>query len=72
MPDLFKKRNVQTKVVEFLVLKLFSKESIFSLLEILFKDMTSDHKIFDNAYKLCQKKNDADNEDLDNNINIKN
>jgi hypothetical protein len=41
-------------------LKLFSKESIFSLLEILFKDMTSDHRIFDKALKLCKKDEDND------------
>jgi hypothetical protein len=30
-----------------MVLKLFSKQSIFSLIDILFKDMNEDYKIFD-------------------------
>ena len=41
------KRTIQDKIVEFMVLKLFSKQSIFSLIDILFKDMNEDYKIFD-------------------------
>ena len=41
------KRTIQEKIVEFMVLKLFSKQSIFSLIDILFKDMNEDYKIFD-------------------------
>ena len=44
MPDLRKKRTVQNKVVEYLVMKLFSKQSIFYLVDILFKDMKDDYK----------------------------
>lgn len=44
LPDLRRKRSIQQKVVEFMVLKLFSKKSIFTLVDILFKDMKEDHK----------------------------
>ena len=44
MPLLVKKRTIQVKIVEYMVLKLFSKQSIFSLVDILFKDMFEDSK----------------------------
>lgn len=44
LPDLRKKRSIQQKVVEFMVLKMFSQKSIFTLVDILFKDMKEDHK----------------------------
>lgn len=42
------KRTIQQKIVEFMVLKLFCKQSILSLIDILFKDMKEDYKIFEN------------------------
>lgn len=47
MPDLRKKRTIQNKVVEYLTLKLFSKQSIFYLVDILFKDMKDDYKLLE-------------------------
>mmetsp|Transcript_483 Transcript_483/g.485 ORF Transcript_483/g.485 Transcript_483/m.485 type:complete len:82 (+) Transcript_483:365-610(+) len=41
------KRTVQHKIVEFLVLKLFSRQSIFSLVDVLFKDMKEDYKLIE-------------------------
>ena len=46
-PDLRLKRSVQNKIVEHMVLKLFSKQSIFSLVDILFKDMKEDYKLIE-------------------------
>ena len=34
-------------MVEIMVTKMFSKESVDSLISMLFRDMTEDHKIFD-------------------------
>lgn len=34
-------------MVEMMVTKMFSKESVYSLISMLFRDMTEDHKIFD-------------------------
>jgi hypothetical protein len=42
--ELRKKRTIQSKIVEYFVLKLFSKQSIFSLVDIIFKDMHNDHE----------------------------
>lgn len=39
-----RKRTLQQKIVEQMVLKLFSKQSIFSLVDILFGDMYEDSK----------------------------
>jgi len=39
-------------MVEYLVLSLFSRESIFSLLDILFKVMTHKNRIYDQAMKM--------------------
>lgn len=47
MQELRKKRTIQSKIVEQMIISMFTKESIFSLIEILFKDMDEDHKIFD-------------------------
>lgn len=38
-----------------MVLKLFSKNTIISTIEILFKDMASDYKIFKDAYEAAKK-----------------
>ena len=46
IPEIHKKRSVQAKIVEFMVLQLFTKQSIFSLIDMLFKDMNEDAKIF--------------------------
>lgn len=47
MPELRRKRTIQNKVVEYLTLKLFSKQSIFYLVDILFKDMKDDYKLLE-------------------------
>ena len=44
LPDLRRKRSIHQKVREFMVLKLFSKKSIFTLVDILFNDMKEDQK----------------------------
>lgn len=49
LPDLRAKRTVQNKVVEYLTLRLFSKQSIFYLVDILFKDMKDDYKLLEVA-----------------------
>ena len=49
MPELRKKRTVQNKVVEYLTLRLFSKQSIFHLVDILFKDMKDDYKLLEDS-----------------------
>ena len=55
-------------MVEYLVLSLFSRESVFSLLDILFKDMTYKNRIYDQAMKMWLKDQQKDeDEDLDNN-----
>lgn len=41
------KRSVQSKVVEFLVLRLFQKSTVEQLLDILFNDMAIDAQIYD-------------------------
>ena len=41
--------TVQESVVEFMILKMFRTDSIFSLLDILFADMQSDTEIFAEA-----------------------
>lgn len=48
-PDLRHKRTIQQKVVEKMVLSLFSQESIFTLVDILFKDMNADYKTIENT-----------------------
>jgi hypothetical protein len=55
LPELRQKRSVQEKMVEYLVLSLFSRESVFSLLDILFKDMTYKNRIYDQAMKMWLK-----------------
>lgn len=45
------KRSIQEQVVEDMILELFSKKSIFSLLDILFVDMYEDSQIFEEALK---------------------
>lgn len=57
MPELRKKRTVQNKVVEYLTLRLFSKQSIFHLVDILFKDMKDDYKLLEDS------ETDEDDED---------
>lgn len=47
LPILRNKRTIQEKIVEFMILKIFQKQSIFSLIEILFKDMNEDYKDFE-------------------------
>lgn len=44
MADIYQKRSIQSKLVEHLVLNLFSKKSVFSLVDILFKDMYEDFR----------------------------
>ena len=39
------KRKPQEKAVEFMVLKLFTKQTIFNLVDILFRDMADDYKL---------------------------
>lgn len=48
LPDLRKKRTPQQKVVDFMLTDLFSKQSIFALVDILFKDMKEDYKMIEN------------------------
>ena len=45
------KRTIQQKIVEFMILKLFSKQSIFSLMDILFKDMREDYRIYEQDHE---------------------
>ena len=61
LPDLRHKRTIQQKVVEKMVLSLFSQESIFTLVDILFKDMKEDYKTIENT----KFKTDSDHEDSD-------
>lgn len=49
MPTLRSKRTVQNKLVEHAILKMFSKHTIFSLVDVLFKDMKQDYKIYEEA-----------------------
>mmetsp|Transcript_20800 Transcript_20800/g.32075 ORF Transcript_20800/g.32075 Transcript_20800/m.32075 type:complete len:122 (+) Transcript_20800:4430-4795(+) len=58
MPVLRQRRTVQAKIVEFMVLKMFSRQSIFSLVDILFKDMNED-------YKAIESDDEEDDEDYD-------
>lgn len=51
-PLILEKRTVQNKVIEFLLLKLFSNDTIKQLVDILFKDMCSDAEIYERAYEL--------------------
>jgi len=54
-----------------LVLKLFSKNTIISLIEILFKDMASDQKVFKDAYEAAKKLLETEpDEEINENINI--
>ena len=62
IPEIHKKRTCQQKIVEEMVLKLFTKQSIFSLIDMLFKDMNEDAKIFD-------KKDSSDEEEEEEEIN---
>jgi hypothetical protein len=39
-----KERTVQAQIVEFIVLDMFSKGTIFGLVDILFRDMAEDRK----------------------------
>jgi len=48
-PTLRRKRTVQNKLVEYAILKMFSKQTIFSLVDVLFKDMKQDYKIYEEA-----------------------
>ena len=48
-----------------MILQLFSNVSIFSLLDILFVDMTDDHKIFDEAIQLAEEKKNQEENALD-------
>ena len=34
------------KIVEVMIVKIFEPEAIFTLIDILFSDMTEDHEIF--------------------------
>ena len=43
------KRSPQVKVVEFMIMKLFSQQTIFYLIDILFKDMADDYKLIEGA-----------------------
>lgn len=47
VPVLREQQSVQSMLVEYMVMKLFSRQSIFSLIDILFKDMKEDYKIFE-------------------------
>ena len=49
---LMKKRSVQQKLVEFMILRLISKETIFELIDTLFLDMAGDHEEFDRIREL--------------------
>lgn len=44
MADIASKRTIQSKLVEYMVLNMFSKKSVFSLVDILFKDMYEDFR----------------------------
>lgn len=50
MITLRNKRTTQQKLVEFMILKIFSKQSIFSLVDILFKDMKEDYKMIEKEH----------------------
>ena len=58
MCTLRNKRTIQQKVVEFMILRIFSKQSIFSLVDILFKDMKED-------YKAIEKEPESESEEED-------
>jgi hypothetical protein len=62
MDKLMDKRTVQQKVVEHLVLKLYKKETVLALIDILFKDMAEDAKLIDDH----NERNLVGNEDDDN------
>jgi len=54
------KRSAQNKVVEYMILELFSKQSIFSLIDILFNDMSDDYKLIE---KESENEDEEDKED---------
>ena len=58
MVTLRNKRTIQQKIVEYMLLRIFSKQSIFSLVDILFKDMKED-------YKAIEKENASESEGED-------
>ena len=48
------------KIVEVMIVKIFEPEAIFTLIDILFSDMTEDHEIFQDS--------EEDEEEEDNNM----
>ena len=47
MPELREKRSPQEELVDFMLTEIFSKKTIFSLVDILFKDMREDYKMIE-------------------------
>lgn len=52
---LMKKRSIQQKLVEFVMLYLISKETIFQLIDTLFLDMAGDYETFDELREIERK-----------------
>lgn len=64
--DLRRKKNPSTKAIEYMILKLFSKNSIWNLIYILFNDMADDLAALDGEEdehdKDCQPQRDEEQE----------
>ena len=43
LAELRRKRTIQVKIVEYMIVQMFPKKSIFALVDVLFKDMNLDH-----------------------------
>lgn len=70
MPLVREKRTVQNKIVEQFLLQIFSKKSIFSLVDILFKDMEEDYKSVQKSIQVEDSSEDSDDEDDEGNRSI--
>ena len=54
MKKLREKRTIQAKLVELIIIKLFNKQTYFSLLDFLFMNIDRDYIIYDYSKELAE------------------